>query len=127
MAAEAGYAVGVHCALHEIVALHAILMSCSIGEMSEGSFTQLVIFQLPVILEVFAHIETHGPIVISALDRVLQRAPLRVALYAGVIGADRIQASGVDDIGPRRCGCMRAARAMTLLTAYVPLGHGVGL
>src|SRR4051794_769370 len=38
VATEAGDPVGVHSALHEIVALHAVLMSCAVGKVSEGGF-----------------------------------------------------------------------------------------
>jgi len=41
VATEAGDAAGIHQALHEIVALHAVLVRRAVGEMGEGCFAQL--------------------------------------------------------------------------------------
>ena len=49
VAGETGDAARVHHALHEIVALHAILVRGAVGEMSEGRLAELVLFQLPEI------------------------------------------------------------------------------
>ena len=42
----------VHPALHEIVALHAVLVRSAVGEMSEGRLAQLVLFQPPHVLQI---------------------------------------------------------------------------
>ena len=49
VAGEAGDAARVHQALHEIVALHAVLVRGAVGEMGEGGLAELVLFQLPEI------------------------------------------------------------------------------
>jgi hypothetical protein len=51
VATEAGDAVQVHFALHEIVALHAVLVRRVVGEMGERGLAQFVFFELPVVLE----------------------------------------------------------------------------
>ena len=52
VATEARYTAAVHYALHEIVALHAIFVGGAVGEMGEGGPAELVLFQLPVIVEI---------------------------------------------------------------------------
>src|SRR6185437_9246398 len=64
MATEAGHTARIHHALHEIVALHAILVGGAIGEMREGLYARLVLFQLPEIAEALAHREPNRPVVI---------------------------------------------------------------
>ena len=54
VAAEAGDAARVHQALHEIVALHAVLVRRAVGEMREGGLAELVLFELPEILQLAA-------------------------------------------------------------------------
>ena len=49
VAAKACYTASVHDALHEIISLHAILMSAAIGIMREGRFTQRMLLKLPEI------------------------------------------------------------------------------
>ena len=57
VAAETAHAVGIHLAGHEIVALHPVLVRRAVGEMSERLLPELVLFQLPVILEILAHLK----------------------------------------------------------------------
>lgn len=71
MATEAGDAMGVHRALHEVVALHPVLMSCAVGEMSERELADGVVFQSPVIAEILSNHESHRPVKVFAFDRVL--------------------------------------------------------
>ena len=60
VAAGARDAAGVHQALHEIIALHPVLVRSAIGEMGKRLFAEFMFFQFPEILEVFADLETHG-------------------------------------------------------------------
>lgn len=48
VATEAGYPAGVHDALDEVVSLHSIFVSRTIGEMRKGLFAELIVFKLPV-------------------------------------------------------------------------------
>ncbi len=52
MAGETLHAVRIHDALHEIVPLHAILVSRGIGEMSETGFAQMMLFKAPEIVQI---------------------------------------------------------------------------
>ena len=126
VAGKTGDAVRVHGALHEIVALHAVLVRGAIGEMREGGFAELVFFELPEIAQVLARFITDGPIVIDAVDGLLQGLALRVALDAGVGGGDRIEARGIDDGRARGAGDVIAAGTVATFAADVPLGDGVG-
>src|SRR5271154_2197216 len=98
MATETAHTVRVHCALDKIIALHPILMRGAVGEMSEGLLTRLVLLQLPEILEIHADLEAHRPVVILAIDRVTQRLPLRVTLYADISREHCIQPGRVRDV-----------------------------
>src|SRR5665213_238343 len=126
VATEAGDAVRVHLAGYEIVALHAILVRCAIRKMREGGLAEFVFLELPHILERGAGLESDGPIVVFAIDRVLERSALGMALDADIVGANIIQARGIHDI--RRGGAldMSASRAVALFAADVPLGDGFG-
>ncbi len=83
--ARALNAAAVHQTLHVIVPLHAVFMSRSICKMGKRRFTQLVFFQLPVILQISANLEAHRPIVVFAFDRIVQWLPLRMTLKTYVI------------------------------------------
>jgi hypothetical protein len=50
MAGKTGYAARIHNALHEVVALHAVFVRCTVREMGEGCFAEGVVFELPIIL-----------------------------------------------------------------------------
>ena len=76
MASEAGDPSAVHQALHEVIALHAILMSGAIGEMREGHFTEGVIFELPKIAEFESDAKADRPVVILPFDGIGQRTSL---------------------------------------------------
>ncbi len=121
MAAKTGDAATVHNALHEIIALHAVLVGGSIGEVYEGGLAESVVFQLPKIAEVEAHPIADGPIVVFALDGIRERPSLRVALDAGIGRLDVIHSRRVQDIAPRGMLDMLASRAVTLFAADVPL------
>jgi len=76
VASEASNPSAVHYALHEVIALHAILMSGAIGEMREGHFTESVVFELPKIAELESDAIAHRPVVILPFDGIGQRASL---------------------------------------------------
>ena len=71
MAVEAAELAVIHVALHKVIALHAILVRRAVGKVVKGGFTQLAVFQLPVILQPQADVVADGPVVILPLDRVL--------------------------------------------------------
>src|ERR1700733_2370961 len=48
---ETRYAAGIHQALHEIVALHTVLVGAAVGKMRERGFAELVLLELPEIGE----------------------------------------------------------------------------
>jgi hypothetical protein len=47
MAIEAGYASGIHQALDEVIALHAVFVCGAIGEVGESCLAQFMLFELP--------------------------------------------------------------------------------
>ena len=51
VAAEAGDAARVHQALHEVVALHAVLVRGAVGKVRERRLAELVLFELPEVLQ----------------------------------------------------------------------------
>src|SRR5215510_15042285 len=90
MAAEAGDAAPIHEALHEIISLHAILVTGAFREMRETRLAELVFLQFPVIFQIQPLMKPDRPVVVLSLDRILQRLSLRMALDAGVAGANEI-------------------------------------
>ena len=60
--------------MHEVIALHAILVSGAIGEMREGRFTEGVVFEPPKIAEVEADAIADRPVVILPFNGIGQRA-----------------------------------------------------
>ena len=77
MAIEAGYTAAVHHTLNEIVSLHPVFVRGAVCKMSEALFAEFVIFELPVIAQILAYVIADRPVVIVALDRTRERAPLR--------------------------------------------------
>jgi len=71
VATEAAYAMSVHHALHEVVSLHAVLVRGSVREVGERLFSQLVLFQLPVVPQVPTRLKADRPIVVLPVYRVL--------------------------------------------------------
>ena len=123
--AEAGNAAPVHHALHEIVALHAVLMRRAVGKVREARFSQLVIFQLPEILQILPRVVAHGPVIIFPLHRIFERAPLRVARDASVIPAYVVHAARVQNILRRMMGDMLASRSVAAFASHVPFRDGL--
>ena len=63
MAGIAGNTSSIHYALDEVITLHAVLVRRAVGKVGERGFAQLVLFQLPVILQMLAHVESDRPVV----------------------------------------------------------------
>ena len=125
VATEACDPAPIHHALHEVIALHAIFVRRAVGKMREAGLAELMFFELPVILQVKPHMETHGPVVILALDRISERTPLRMALDAGVVRIDVIHARGILNIRARRPRHVFAARPVASFAADVPFRDAV--
>src|SRR5665213_1586343 len=127
VATETGDAARIHQALGEIVTLHPVLVRGAVRKLGEGEVAELVVFALPVVLEVCADVKANRPIVILAVDRVRERLALRVALDAGVAGVDIVEAPRVENGVANRLFDMRLAWAVTSLAADIPLGDGLGV
>ena len=122
VAVEAADPAVIHVALHEIVALHTVLVRGEVGELVEVCRAGLQLFELPVVVEAFADFEAYGPVVVLVLDGVGEGLALAVALDAGVVGADEVEAAGVDDVRFGGVSDVEAAGAVAFLAADVPLG-----
>lgn len=117
----------VHRALHEVVALHAVFVGGEIGELIEVRGAGLQLFELPVVGEAHAREEADGPVVVFAFDWIGERLSLRVALHAGVVGADIVELVGIDDVGFRGMDDVFAAGAVAFFAADIPFGDLFGL
>ena len=60
MTTETTDAVGIHCALNKVIPLHPVLVSRSIGEVGEALLPELVLLQLPEILQVHPDVKPTG-------------------------------------------------------------------
>lgn len=98
MTTEASNPAPVHDALHEIVALHSVLVGGAISEIIEIRRTQAVVLERPVILQALAYFITNRPIVIFALYGHRGRTSLRVALDTGITGIHVIGVRRVEDV-----------------------------
>jgi len=126
VATETGNAASVHQASDEIIALHSVLVCAAVSEMSKRGFSELVIFQSPEVRKIEADVEADWPIVVFSLDWVSERPSLGMTLDAGIAGMDVVEAGRVEDGVTDRPGHMRAARAVALFAANIPLSHGLG-
>jgi len=70
VAREAGNPVLVHYALHEVIALHAVLVRGAIRKVREGELAEGVFFELPEVAEIEPDMIADGPIVIFPFDRI---------------------------------------------------------
>jgi hypothetical protein len=57
--------------------------------MSKGRLASFVLFELPKVLEVEAHMEADRPVVIFFLDGILQGLALGMALDTNIVGLER--------------------------------------
>ena len=64
-------AVCIHDTLNEVISLHPVLVSRSIGIMREALLAEFVLFQLPVVLQIHPDLEADRPVVILAVDRIV--------------------------------------------------------
>src|SRR5215469_4931530 len=96
VATEAPDASAVHQALNKIVALHPVLMRSAVGKIVEVGFPQLASLEFPVVLQVESHLKAHGPVIMLALDRILERPSLRMTLDTHVVAVHVIQARRID-------------------------------
>src|SRR3569832_2245376 len=71
MTVEAAELAVVHVALHEIVALHPILVRGEVGVLEEVGGAGLGLFKLPVVGELPSGCEPYWPIEVSAFDRIV--------------------------------------------------------
>ena len=76
VAIEASDSAPVHHALHEIIALHAVLVSGAIREVREGCLTKFVLFERPKVCQLESYAIAHWPIETRALNRIAEWAPL---------------------------------------------------
>ena len=81
-------AVLVHNTLGKVVALHAILVRCAIGEIIESGLPRRAVLKLPEIPQPQADTVTHRPIVVPTFNWTGNRPPLRMATDARVISRD---------------------------------------
>src|SRR6202051_4872960 len=49
---------------------------------------RFLLFQAPVIAKLLANVKTHGPIIVLAFDRILQRLALRMTLDTDIVRLD---------------------------------------
>src|SRR5262245_58177974 len=124
---ETGHPARVHQALHEVIALHAVLVAGRVGEMGKRRLAERVLFEFPEVPERAPLVETNGPVRVLPGDRVLHGLSLRVTLNTGVVRVYVVQTRRVDDRSGPRLAHVLAARPMTTLAADVPLRHRLGL
>ena len=125
--AKAGDAAGVHEALHEIVALHAILVRSAVGKVRERLHPELAFLELPEVAQVLTDLEADRPVVILTGDRISERLPLRMALDADVIRVHVIELGWIDDVAPPLVRDVLTARTVAAFAADIPFRHRLSL
>jgi hypothetical protein len=80
-----------------------------------------VLLELPKIAKMQAHTIPNGPIVVFAFNRIVERAALRMALDAHVIGIDIVHLRRIDDIATGGMRRVFASRSVAAFTPDVPL------
>lgn len=88
----------VHDALHKIVTLHSILARGAVGKIVEVGLTECAVLQLPIVSQWLSYRVTNRPVVVFALNRIVQRPSLGVALDTGVGVCLRIHPARVENI-----------------------------
>jgi hypothetical protein len=68
--------VAVHDALHKIIPLHTVLVTGSIGKLSERGLAEVDLFEAPIIVQVQADAEPDRPVVCLAFDLRSDRTAL---------------------------------------------------
>jgi len=127
MAIEAADFAMVHVALHEIVALHPVLVRREICILKEIRSAGLRLLELPVVCQTLPSCETDRPVIVFALDRIMQRTALAVALDADIVGTHKIQPARIHDVGLRRVRHVCTAGPVALLAANIPFCYPLGV
>jgi hypothetical protein len=112
VATETRHAAAVRHTLDEIIALHPVFVSRSIGKMHEVGLTKPVFLEPPEILQVQALMKIDRPVVVQTVDRIVERLALRMTLNAGIRRADKVEL--------RRVRNIRTARICRLLGMGIP-------
>src|SRR5262249_52242977 len=74
-----------------------------------------------------SYVVAHRPVVVLAFDRNNLRMTLRMALDTGIVHRKRIHCARIKNVGTSWMLNMLAPRAVATLTAYIPLGHQLGV
>ena len=96
---SAGDAVLVHNALHEIIALHPVLVRGSVRKVSEGRLSEGVVFEHPEVCEMQPNPVADRPVIGLAFDPFLVRLALRMALDAGNVVCHVVHLRRFKDVG----------------------------
>ena len=127
VAGSAGHAVPVHHALHEVVALHPVLVRGAVGEMSEIGLAQRDVFELPVVRKMKPDVVADGPVVGFAFDRVGERLALGMALDAGIVRGDVIHLRRIQNVGARGMRDVLTAGTVAAFAADIPFRDLLGV
>ena len=100
VAGKTGDSASIHHALDEVVSLHAILVSRAVRKVRKCRLTQLVLFELPKVLQMESDVKAYRSIVIFAFDLAGQRTPLGMALNAGIVRAHVVHPLRIENITP---------------------------
>src|SRR6516162_11137172 len=127
VATEAPDIMVVHDAGGEVVALHPVLVRCAVREIIEVGLAEFPGFELPIILQAESHLIAHRPVVMLALDGILKRTALRMALDAKVVGVHIVEPRRIDYVLAHRPPDVLAARAVATLAAHIPFRYRFGV
>src|SRR5438093_5827570 len=123
VATETCYAPPIHDALNEIVTLHSVFVAGPVGEVHEIGLPQFVFFKPPKIFQLQTLMETYRPVVVEAVNRIVERLALRMTLDARIGCSNKIELCGIHNVQPTWIGRMVAARSVTTFAADILLGH----
>jgi len=120
---EATQVAVVHVALHEIIALHSVLVRRQVGILIEIRRSRLQFLEPPMIRQTLTRQKANRPVVIFPVDGVTEGPTLAVALDAHVISSNVFEHFRIHDVRPRRMSDVLASGAMALLAANIPFRH----
>ena len=97
VAREAGKAAPVHDALHEVIALHAVLVGCTVGEIVEAVLSKRTVFatRSPLASEQRGSRPASRNIFLRSVG---EWPPLGMALNASVIPRDMVHLRRIDNV-----------------------------
>jgi hypothetical protein len=75
VAGSAGHSVTVHHALHNVVALHPVLVCCAIGKVQEICLAKGDVFKLPVVRQMQTDAISDGPVISLAFNEAARGRP----------------------------------------------------